>query len=1160
MSIYPKKFFGLHAHTGASAYDGLGSPKDHFDFVIANNGDGMAITDHGHMNAFASAWKYYESLKKEGRGFKYIPGNEMYIHPSLSDWEKLKEQYKSDKDKAKNINEEEKTTTVEDENASKRIFNPLNRRHHLVVLPKNSQGLQDLFKLTSYGYTGGMYRFPRIDHFIVQQINKNKNLVALSACLAGQPSYEMFQECLDVDWDDIDVNLVKSREHLIMPKLRNIVDQYVESFGMENYFLEIQFNKLKPQHAINYLLIKLSKETGVRLVSTADSHYPGRDKWKAREIYKRIRPGNWSGDEDLPQSVEDLKCELYPKNAEQMWEEYQKHKQQYDFYDDNIVCEAIETSHEIAHELIGEISPDTKMKLPSFVVPSGKEPAEALREMSYEGLKEKGLHNNKKYVERLERELEVIQRKGFSTYFLTMKSMLSLLSEHMLIGPGRGSAAGSLLCYCLDITKVDPIRAGLIFERFLNENRKDYPDIDVDVSDKDRAFKILQSEFGDDNVIAISNINTLSFKSLVKDLAKFYNVEFIEVNEAVKDVDLDLKKASKIVGEDIKLNLDNAKKHSLKFAEFIEKYPVLEEHVSVLLGEQKSIGRHAGGVLVAENISAHMPVIVSKKTRQTPWNKKYLEDFGWIKFDLLGLETLKIVENCISLILKKQGNTNPSFADIKKWYEQNLSLSKLDLFDAKVYEHIYSEQNYAGIFQCTNKETQKFFSEAEPKSIDDISDLTALYRPGPMDVGAHWRYVKRKKGLERISYNSDIEKEFLGPSQGIMCYQEQMMQMVNKIGDLSLVDTDTFRKVVSKKPEKGTDLYETMLSYKEAFIEGAINKHIDRHIANKMWDSIEAFAGYAFNKSHSFSYSTISYITAWLLTYYEPEWLCAYIETQIDNPKEKANAISEIKSFDYDIVKIDINSALESWTTLPDKRAFMPSFMSCKGVGKTAVSEIMGKRPYTSIYDLLWNPDGSWKHTKFNKRNMQALIKIEAFDSLDCIGEDKIFKNYAHMYRTLLDGKNWDLLRKKLKKDTFDTQVEKLENLASEADTADWSLDEKIENTKQLLGQMNLDLVLRKKTQKKLLDKGYVSINDYPDDGESCLVWFVLEDKQDRTTKYGNKYMLLHGSGLSGAVEKIYLWECGDDFNLESNKAYIALVDKNDFGFTTKARFVNMIK
>ncbi len=1142
MSVKPNRFFGLHGHTGASVYDGLGKPSDHFNFVLNNGGDGVAITEHGHMNSFASAWKYYQSLKKEGRDFKYVPGIEAYMHPSLADWEKLKSDGVEDEDAG--------TATIEDENASKRVFNPLNRRHHLVILPKNSQGLQDLFKLTSYGYTDGFYRFPRLDHFAIQQINKNKNLIATSACLAGQPSWEMFQECLDVEWDDVTYELVKDRKEKILPRLRNMVDAYVETFGIENYFLELQFNKLAPQHAINYLLIELSKETGVKLVATADHHYPGRDKWRAREMYKRIRPGNWMDDDGLPESVDELKCELFPKNADDMWEEYSLHKEKYDFYDDEIVSSAIERSWDIAHDMIGEIDADKKVKLPNFVIPEDKKPMSYLSEMAFEGLKAKGKDNDEIYLKRLVKELDVIKRKKFAKYFLTMKDIIDTLSEHMIIGPARGSSAGSLVCYCLNITKLDPIKYGLIFERFLNESRKDYPDIDTDVSDKDLAFKILQKKYGEDNAIAISNVNTLGLKTVMKDLAKFFNIDFNESNSAVKNVDIDIKKGCK--KDDVDFNpkmvtLKYAKKYSLKFAEFLERYPYIEDYIEDLSGEQKSMGRHAGGILIADNIPSKMPVIISKKTRQTPWNKKFLEDFGWIKFDLLGLETLKIIENCIKLILENhEGIKDPTFSQINEWYEKHLNPDVMDLKDDVVFDHIYANGNYAGIFQCTNRDTQKLFSAFMPSSVEDISDLTALYRPGPMEVGAHWKYVKRKHGKEPIEYNHDLEKEFLAETAGLMCYQEQMMKMVNKIGDLSLPETDTFRKVVSKKPVEGDPLYDEMMNFKTQFIEGATSKDIDTFVANNIWDAIEAFAGYAFNKSHSISYAYNSYVTAWLLTHYEPEWLCAYMETQLKNPEEKAKAISELKGFNYDFAKIDINKATNHWIIVDGSKKLMPSFLSCKGVGKTAVAEIINKRPYDDIYSLLWDEDGEWRHSKFNKKNFSVLMQIGAFDSLDCVGEGRLFKNYAHMYRTVID--NWTLLRKCLKKDNFDTQCQKLEDLALNTDDTDWSLDEKLETYKILTGETHLDLIIPKKIQKKLDEKGYYPIDNYPDK-KAAMTWFVLEDIVKRKTKHGKSYALMTVSGLSGRQEKLYIWDWSDDWTFSKNTGFRGWIKKNDFGY-----------
>ncbi len=1327
-NIYPDRFFGLHAHCGMSSYDGFGSPAKHMDFILSNNGNGLAFTDHGNMNHFDIAYKYYQGLKKKGINFKYIPGVESYIHPSLEEWKELKSKNEQEKERLKALKkekkknneekepsvyaemiEEEGTSTIEDENESKRVFNPLNKRHHLVILPKNSQGLKDLYSLVSFSYTEGLFRMPRVDHKILREINKNKNLIGLSACLAGNPSFLMFQDCLDINWDDIDFNIIKERQHIIMPKLRNMVDEYVKSFGEENYFLEIQFNKLKPQHAINYLLIELSKETGIQLVATADSHYPSPDKWKAREMYKRIRPGGFTNTEDFPKSIDDLKCELYPKNSQQMWEEYQKHKPEYDFYNDQIIYDAIERSYDIAWDYIGEIDPDSKVQYPSFVCPKNKNPIDYLREKAEIGLKEKNLHINKEYVDRLNLELDVIDKKNFALYFLTMKEIIDTLNEHMLIGAGRGSSSGSLLCYCLGITKIDPIKYKLLFARFLNFSREDQPDIDCDVSDKDLAFKILQQKYGEDNVIAISNINTLGFKSLVKDLAcKFFNIPYEEVNQAVKNIDIEIKKGCKIHDVEFNpkmINVEYAKKYSSVFLEFIEKYPELEEYINDLSGEQKSIGRHAGGILIADSIGSKMPVITSKRVRQTPWNKKYLEDFGWLKFDLLGLETLKIVENCISLILdRKKGIKSPTFKQINEYYEKNLLPDVLDLEDQNVYKHIYKDGYYAGIFQTTNKDTQKFFSAAEPKSIEDISDLTALYRPGPMDVNAHWDYIEKKHGRKKIEYHHELEKEFLGDTAGLVVFQEQMMFMMNKIGDLDLIETDTFRKVVSKKPVKGDPLYDQMLQYKDKFINGAISKDISRETAIDIWNAMEAFAGYAFNKclhkdtlietqqrgyikisdikigeyvnsrngwvkvldviyqgkkqlwqwhlgcsksllatldhkvetiigaetimiplrdfidnykikdgpvlinnkdqyntdcvdftyikfatqsivddtydlevdhpshsfyandisvsnSHSISYSYNSYLTAWLCTYYEPEWLCAYIETQIHKPEEKAKAISEIRRFGYDLSKLDINLMDSKWTILDGEKKLVPSGVSCKGIGLKALEEIKSLRPYKSIYDFLWNKDGGFKHSKFNKRNVEALIKIEAFDSLDCVGDNKLFKNYAHMYRTLLEGKNWDLLKKKLKKDTYETQINKLEQLAINADKSDWSLSEKLSASTELLGQPNIDIIISKATQRKLSEKRYVSLNEFDEDeGKGCLTWFIISDFIKRKTKHGSPFYIIEAYGSIGILEKIYLWEILDGFDLKKNYGYIGLIEKNQYGFSTKARYIKELK
>lgn len=1158
--VKPKKFFGLHGHTGSSNYDGLGSPKDHFDFVLDNSGEGMAITEHGHMNSFASAFKYYEQLKKEGKNFKYIPGVEAYFHPDLDEWQHLKWQHEEDKKnnkKSKSLiddDEEETTITVEDEASTKsqKWRNPLRRRHHLILLPKNSQGLEDLFSLVSFGYIKGQYYFPRIDLKRIKEKAKG-NLIVSTACLGGPAAFEMFDSIPDVDWENITPDVVKEYQHIILPKLENLVDQFVDAVGEENFFLELQFNKLNPQHAINYLLLETAKKTGIKLIATADSHYPGPDKWKERELYRRLRPGPVSN-EDLPESVNDLKCELYPKNAEQMWDEYKQHD--YDFYDNHVVCEAIERTHEIAFQLIGDVEPDRKIKLPSYTVPKGEKPMQALARMAKEGLKKRGLDDKPEYIERLIEELKMIREKKFAKYFLTQKAILDLAREHMLIGFGRGSAASSMVCYCLEITGIDPIKYGLLFGRFLSSTRADLPDIDSDVSDRDRLRKLLAEKYGEDNVIAISNVNTLSLKSLTKDIAKYYGVEFVESNEAIKNVDFDIIMGARKDGIDkseVKINFDNAMKYSLKFAEFIEAHPEVGEHIKDLRGEQKAIGRHAGGIILSENIVDRMPVVLSKGTKQTPWTKDYLEPLGWVKYDVLGLETLAIIERCIELILQRhEGIEKPDFKDVYKWYNNHLDPHVIDLHDQKVYEHVYHNGNYAGTFQCTKVETQKFFTEAKPTSIVDIAALTSIYRPGPMGAGVHHKYVKAKKNPSSIVYEHKLIKEVLEPTFGYLVFQEQAMSLGNIVGGMSLDKCDTLRKVVSKKPVPGTPLYEKAIELEKEFIDGAVKNGVARLVAKTLYNNIKEFAKYSFNAAHAISYSINSYLCAWLLTYYEPEWLCAYVESQVKKPEDKAIAISELKSFKYDFAKIDINKANENWTILDGQKKLMPSFVSCKGVGPAAVVDIKIKRPYTDIYDFLWNEDGTWKHGKCNKTVIGNLMKIGAFSSFDCVGEGKLFKNYAHMFNTIIE--NWALLKKKLKKDNFDTQIQKLDDLAAEASDEDWTLNEKIKLSKELLGETDLDLIISKKSQKKLHTKGYVSINEYPEDEKMALTWFVLEGFTKKKTKHGKPYLLLTVSGVSGKQERVFLWDWSEQQILTTNKGYLGIIDYNGRGYSTKMR------
>jgi len=669
----PKKFVGLHGHSGFSTYDGLGYPKEHMDFAIENGMDAWALTDHGHMNSYAHAQFHQWDLDKKGKGFKYIPGVEFYLHPDLKQWSIDFAAAQAKKSKTAGSDDESEGVIVENESESKQTkwYDPVRRRHHLVVIPKSHRGLQNLFTLVSRSYSEGFYKYPRIDYRMLKE--HGEDLIVSTACLAGPMSYEIMRQHQLTKWEDLRPGIdTKQSFEAIQNELQNIVDKIVDAVGFENFSLELQFNKLAAQHLVNQHLIKLAKTTGVKLIATADSHYPRPHMWKDRELYKKL---GWMGSDKfevgmLPQSTDELECELYPKNAEQMWHAYkdsvhhlsEKHPDvSWKFYDDDVVADAIERTYDIAHEQVGDVRPDTKVKLPSFVVEEGKSDFQTLVTAVKSGMERRGLSDKPQYIERAKEELDVIRKKDFARYFLTMKSIMDTANENMLCGIGRGSGAGSLVNYALGITGVDPIKYDLLFARFISMGREEYPDVDSDVADNDTLKHLLRQKFGDANVLPISNYNTLQLKSLLKDVSKFYGIPFDEVNLVTKGLEQEVMKATMKKGDDknvFVLTYDAAYEYAPRFRDFIDKHPHVGEHIKVLFKQNKSIGRHAGGVIIAEDIQRQMPVIKVRGESQTPWteglNFRHLQELGWIKFDLLGLKTLRIIDRAIRLIIKRQ--------------------------------------------------------------------------------------------------------------------------------------------------------------------------------------------------------------------------------------------------------------------------------------------------------------------------------------------------------------------------------------------------------------------------------------------------------------------------------------------------------------------------
>jgi DNA polymerase III alpha subunit len=532
----PKKFVGLHAHTGASTFDGLGPPPDHFKWCVENGLDAHAITEHGHMNSFAVALLYNEKMKKEGKPFKYIPGVEAYTHPDLNLWrqhkieaEEAKEHAKEQKKLSKKQREgvvrdiervtdgDDETVSIETSNSltieneeetkSGKTFNPVNRRHHLVVLPKTSGALLKIFHLVSRGYLEGFYRFPRIDLKMIKEAAKDKDILLSSACLGGTLSFATLSQLRHVAFEKLDASILDdpSVMNSVMSSVANTFDGYADAVGPENMLLELQFNKLPAQDVVNRALMEFARRNGLekQLIVTADSHYPRPELWKHREMYKKLGYLNYTdiGPESLPKSRDELKCELYPKNASQVWDEYLLSKERNPFYGDEdtdkIIHDAIERTYDIAHEVISEVSFDKSYKYPTKIIPEDTTPFKVLLELSLEGLTRRGLADKPEYVERLKHELTVIKKMENAAYFVTLAKALRLARGVSLLGIARGSSGGSLVAYVLDITDLDPVRYECRFDRFLNVHRCLDPETFVLMSDGS-AKKIKDIERGDE--------------------------------------------------------------------------------------------------------------------------------------------------------------------------------------------------------------------------------------------------------------------------------------------------------------------------------------------------------------------------------------------------------------------------------------------------------------------------------------------------------------------------------------------------------------------------------------------------------------------------------------------------------------------------------------
>jgi len=1129
-------FVGLHAHSVAgSIFDAIGYPPEHMDFAYENGAEALALTDHGNMNGFSHQLLHLKKMKGEGKKFKAIYGVEAYFIPSIKEWREEYDRIKADAKEARKLSNDMSGTTIEDEEESKKsIRSLLNHRRHMVLLAQNQKGLNNIFKLISESYEKeNFYRYPRVDYEMLEKYGDG--VIASSACLGGVYAVDY--------WGNREEG-----EEAILKAMRETTENMVRIFG-DRWYGELQWNSVPEQHKLNQYVIQMKEEYGISLISTADSHYPNPDAWRDRELYKRL---GWLGkakpawadymSNGIPTDVDVIGYELYPKNGDQMWEAYKKYSEESDTeYDDDLVLNSLTETHNIAFDRIEDFQPDTSIKLPDFVVPEGATAEEALQKLAIDGLRTKNLHENQEYLSRLKMELDVIEDRGFSKYFLTMKAIVDKANDVQVTGPGRGSAAGSLVAYVLDITQVDPVRWGLLFERFLRRDATDYPDIDFDVSEPMELKECLAEDWGENTVVPISNWNTLQLRSLLKDISKFYDIPFIEVNKVtsvmVREALQDAKRKNDIKAGVYNPTWQEVMEFSPSLRGFLIKYPHVKTHVEALVGQVRSCSRHAGGVLVAENLDERMPLINSGGVRQAPWsegqNVRHLEPLGFIKFDLLGLSTLRMIDGCIRQVLRRHYNVeNPTFEDVKSFYAEYLHPDKIDFDNQEVYENIFQKGNWAGIFQFTEQPAQSFCKRAQPESLIDLAAITSIYRPGPLSANVHEQYVDAKKNPDDIEHIHDIVQEETQETFGFLIFQEQIAMLAHKLGkNLSLDEGNMLRKVLTKKGTgKGHEVKNKLYA---KFVEGCQEKGMKISGADRLWKTFEYFSGYGFNKSHAVSYSIISFQCAWLLNYYASEWMAAFLDKEPETRKEKA--INIAKSYGFDIRKADINTSGRVWEIdSDDKRTLIQPLSSLKGLGDAAIDQILNNRPFNTIEDAIFHPDVVY--SKLNKKALDVLVRSGAMDSL----MDERFAGRKHFWSAAAVD------RPKNKKKF-------LENIETYGPEGDFSHEEEIENTVSLTGIFPMDLVVDHKIQSRL-DELYVPpISEY--DRELGLVWFIPREVIQRKTKNGKPYLVITAIDSNSELTKIRCWGIipGKD-RVFINRPYMARLDYNEqWGYSTRS-------
>lgn len=798
-----------------------------------------------------------------------------------------------------------------------------NKTSHLILLAENQRGYKNLIKLVSAGYIDGFYYKPRIDFEMLKE--HSEGIIALSACIAG----EVPKALLRGDYDEA----------------KKIALKYAEALGKDNYFLEIQDHGLSEQKRIIPDMLRLSEETGIGLVATNDIHYLKKEDAKYQDVLMCIQMEKKVDDPDRMKFETE---EFYIKSPEEMASLFE------------YVPQAIENTEKIAKRCNVDFDFGTR-HLPAYAVPDGKDAFEYLRELCQSGLEKRYSPVSDELQKRLDYELGVIKSMGFVDYFLIVWDFIHFAKNNgVMVGPGRGSAAGSIVAYSLGITTVDPIKYGLIFERFLNPERVSMPDIDIDFAPNGRQ-KIIDyvvEKYGEGQVAQIITFGTMKAKLAIRDVGRALDIPYAEVD-----------KVAKLVPFDLKMTISKALDISTELHALYENDPQIKELLDTsmaLEGLPRHASTHAAGVVItSEPIVNYVPLqLNSENFITTQFTKDTVENLGLLKMDFLGLRNLTVIENAVKIIKRTRGI--------------DLNMDEIDYDCKEVYELI-SSGNTDGVFQLESAGMQSFMQELKPDTLEDVIAGIALYRPGPMEQIP--RYIKSKKNPKTIKYKHPLLKNILDVTYGCMVYQEQVLEIVRTLAGYSLGKADSMRRVISKKKADQMVIERKNFIYgsDDGDIPGCIKNGIDEQTAISIFDEINDFANYAFNKSHAAAYAFVTYQTAYLKTFYPVEYMASLISS-IDDLDKINHYIANCKEMGIDRLPPDVNKSEDTFTVENNSIRF--GLSAVKNVGRAMILNLVNERKNNGEFKTFSDFIDRMAGQDMNKRALEGLISCGAFDSM----------------------------------------------------------------------------------------------------------------------------------------------------------------------------------